>query len=289
MGEEPKFSVSEVTTYHLSFQEDLDVYREAGAGGIGIWEFKLPADRDRESLDQLRASGLQATLCIPTVVEVIPSGFGGPTDVEERVEAICAGIRRLAPFNPVAIACLPGPRGKLELDEARRIAADGLRRAAQTAAEFGIQVAVEPLHPKVLGDKTIITNLAQTVDLIDQIDQPNVGILFDVYHHWDQPDILPQIREHAGRFGDAIHIADWREPTRSWADRALPGEGAMDLPALFGALEASGFDGWYDLEIFSDDGTFAADYPDSLWKLDPLEMVRRARAGFLRAWHARKT
>ncbi len=288
IGEEPKFSVSEVTTYHLSFQEDLAVYREAGAGGIGIWEFKLPEGRDRESLDQLRDSGLQATLCAPAVVEVIPSEFGGPTDVEERVEAMCAGIRRLAPFNPVAIACLPGPRGQLELNEALRIAADGLRKAAQTAAEFGIQIAVEPLHPEVLGDKTIITSLAQTIELIDRIDQSNIGILFDLYHHWDQPDILSQIREHVGRFGGAIHIDDWREPTRSWADRALPGEGAMDLPALLGALEAAGFDGWYDLEIFSDDGTFGADYPDSLWKLDPLEMLRRAKGGFLRAWQARK-
>ena len=62
----------------------------------------------------------------------------------------------------------------------------------------------------------------------------------------------------------------------------------MDLPALLGTLEAAGFDGWYDLEIFSDDGTFGADYPDSLWKLDPLEMLRRAKGGFLRAWQARK-
>ncbi len=286
MCQEPKFSVSEVTTYHLSFQQDLAVYREAGAGGIGIWEFKLPEGRDGESLDQLRASGLQATLCAPSVVEVLPSGFGGPTDVDERVDAMCAGIRRLAPFDPLAIGCLPGSQGELPLDEARRIAADGLRKAAQTAGDLGIQIVVEPLHPKVLGDKTIITNLAQTVELIDQIDHPNVGILFDLYHHWDQPDMIRQIREHVGRFGSVIHINDWREPTRGWADRALPGEGAMDLPALLGALEAGGFDGWYDLEIFSDDGTFEADYPDSLWKLDPLEMVRRAKDGFMRAWKA---
>ena len=286
--EEPKFSVSEVTTYHLTFEEDLSLYREAGAGGIGIWEFKLPEGRDGWSLDRFRDSGLRATVCAPTVVEVIPAGFGGPTDVAERVKAMCAGIRRLAPFDPVSVACLPGPRGQVQLDEARRIAADGLRQAAQTAGEFGMQIVVEPLHSEVLGDKTIITDLAQTVELIDRIDQPNVGILFDVYHHWHQSDILLQVREHTPRFGGAVHICDWREPTRGWADRALPGEGAMDLPALLGALEAGGFDGWYELEIFSDDGTFGTDYPDSLWKLDPLEMVRRAKDGLSRAWQARK-
>jgi sugar phosphate isomerase/epimerase len=63
-----------------------------------------------------------------------------------------------------------------------------------------------------------------------------------------------------------------------------PGDGVIDLPALFGALEAGGYDGWYDLEIFSDNGTFGDDYEDSIWKQDPVEVVRRGREGFERAW-----
>ena len=173
----------------------------------------------------------------------------------------------------------------VRVDFARIPIEDQIRAVAAADRAYGVALASSVLAG--FSAAVIITSVAQTLELIDQIDQPNVVILFDVYHHWDQPDILPRIREHASRFGGAIHIADWREPTRTWADRALPGEGAIDLPALFGALEASGFDGWYDLEIFSDDGTFGADYPDSLWKLDPLEMVRRAREGFLRAWQAR--
>ena len=60
----------------------------------------------------------------------------------------------------------------------------------------------------------------------------------------------------------------------------------MDLPAIFGALEAASYDGWYDLEIFSDDGTFGTAHADSLWALDPLELVERGRDGFLRTWQA---
>jgi sugar phosphate isomerase/epimerase len=57
----------------------------------------------------------------------------------------------------------------------------------------------------------------------------------------------------------------------------------MDLPAILGALESGGFDGWYDMEVFSSET-----YPDSLLRLPPEELVRRGREGFLRAWEARR-
>jgi sugar phosphate isomerase/epimerase len=110
-------------------------------------------------------------------------------------------------------------------------------------------------------------------------------MLFDTWHLWDTPSVLEDIRRYTSRFA-GVHVNDWREPTRSWADRLPPGEGVMDLPTIFGALDAAGYDGWYDLEIFSDDGTFGSAHADSLWELDPLELVERGRDGFLRAWQA---
>ena len=84
-----------------------------------------------------------------------------------------------------------------------------------------------------------------------------------------------------------MHIADWREPTRGWADRVLPGAGVADLPAIVGALDAAGWDGYYDLEIFSDNGTFGNAWPDSLWDVPTEELARRGRAAFERMWEAR--
>ena len=81
-----------------------------------------------------------------------------------------------------------------------------------------------------------------------------------------------------------VHVNDWREPTRSWADRLPPGEGVMDLPAIFGALEAASYDGWYDLEIL-DDGTFGTAHADSLWALDPWNWSSGDETGSC-AWQA---
>lgn len=279
---EPRFAVSEFSTMPLSYDEDLAAYAAGGAAGIGIAEAKLPEGRDQESLAKLRESGLKATICLPAGLSVLPlPAFPGPDDPEERVASLCASVKRLAPFEPETMLCLTGPVGDRDPEEARRIVVEGLREVARAGEEAGVRVALEPIHASARDDFTMVDNLPDAVALLDEVGVPSMGILFDTWHLWDTPDVLDHIREQAHRF-PAVHVNDWRDPTRGWDDRALPGEGIMDLPAMFGALEAGGFDGWYELEIFSTET-----YPDSLLKLDPAELVRRGKAGFLAAWEAR--
>ena len=279
---EPLFAVCEFTTLNASFEDDLAAYSAAGAGGIAICELKLEEGREEEQLVAFRASGLTATSCVPAVPSLLPlPKLPGPESPEERVEAIRAGVRRLAPFEPTALVCLTGPAGDLGEDEARKVVVEGLRAVAEEAARHGIPVALEPMSAHFRDDWTLITTLQQAADLANEAGVANVGLVFDTWHLWDTEDVLEHVRRLAPRF-PAVHVNDWRANTRHWDDRALPGEGVIDLPRILGALEAGGFDGWYDLEIFS-----AETYPDSLLALDPVELTRRGRAGFLRAWEAR--
>lgn len=287
---EPKFSVCELTTLHLSFDEELELLETLGVPGIGLFEQKLPEGQDGDSIRKLREAGLTATVCIPAVFAILPTNaFPGPEDPEVRIEGICASIRRLAAFEPVTMMCITGPQGDYSPEAARRIVVDGLRRIARTANDVNVPIGVEPTHRSSLDIFTTVTTIPEAVELVEEVGEPNLGILFDTWHNWDTPDVLEHIRREGHRFVPAIHIDDWRNPTRGWCDRALPGEGAMDLPAMFGALDASGWEGnWFDMEIFSDDGTLEVEYPDSLWKtLTPAELVERGRAGFLAAWAAR--
>jgi sugar phosphate isomerase/epimerase len=279
---EPRFAVSEFSTMPLSYEEDLAAYAAGGAAGIGIAEAKLPEGQDRESLARLRESGLKATICLPAGLSVLPlPAFPGPDDPEERIASLCASVRRFAPFEPETMLCLTGPVGDRDPQEARRIVIEGLRAVARAGEEAGVRVALEPIHASARDDFTIVDNIPDAVSLLDEAGVPSMGILFDTWHLWDTPNVLDHIREQAHRF-PAVHVNDWRDPTRGWDDRALPGDGIMGLPAMFGALDAAGFDGWYELEIFSTET-----YPDSLLKLDPAEMVRRGKAGFLQAWNLR--
>ena len=206
--------------------------------------------------------------------------MSGPADPSERVEAICASLHRLAPFHPSDIVCLTGP------GDERDTVVEGLRTIGDEAQRAGVRVGLEPVN-RVGGENwTMITSLPEAVELLDDADSPALGIQFDTWHLWNTSTLLDDIASYADRFV-GVHIADWREPTRGWADRVLPGDGSADLPAILGALERAGWDSFYDLEIFSDNGAFGDAWPDSLWDIPTDELARTAREAFARVWDAR--
>jgi len=288
----PRFSVGEYTTPGLTFAEDLGAYRRAGADGIGIDAGLKLQGREVPSaadLELWRESGLEVTFVFPPVPSVLPMTVMalGEDDPDARVDAMCRSVRGLAAFEPISFVCVTGPQGSLELERARELAVGGLRQVARAAADVGAIVAIEPMHASIAADYSWITNIPDAVALLDDIGEPNTAIMFDVWHLWDTPDLFAQIRRHADRFV-GVHVDDWRDPTRNWCDRALPGDGIADLAGVLGALDEGGYSGWYELEIFSDDGRFGSDFPDSLWKLDPVELVRSGREKFERAWQNRR-
>lgn len=288
----PPFSVGEYTTPGLTFAQDLDAYREAGAQGIGI-DVGLKLDgreqADAGDLHLLRKSGLKATFLFPPVPSVLPLTVMkmGEDDPRTRVESMCRAIRGLAAYEPISFVVVTGPLGDMEPDRAHEIAVEGLRRAAREAADVGARIAIEPMHTSVAADYSWITNLPDAVALLDDIGEPNTGIMFDVWHLWDTPNLLEEIRRDAHRFV-GVHVDDWRDPTRNWCDRVLPGDGIADVPGILGAIDDAGYDGWYELEVFSDDGRFGNQWDDSLWRLDPVEFVRAGREKFEAAWRARR-
>jgi sugar phosphate isomerase/epimerase len=278
-----RFAVCEFSTLGASFEEDLAAYAAAGFEGISICELKLVEGREAEHLAAFRESSLAASSCIPTVPSILPLPLlPGPEDPEERVEAIRAGIRRLAPFEPSAIVCLTGPPGERDEAEARRIVVKGLRAVAEEAERSGVPVGLEPMNAAFREDWSLPATLGEAAALLEAAGHGRIGLTFDTWHVWNTPAVQEEIRRYADRIV-AVHVNDWREPTRGWCDRVLPGDGVIDLQALVAALEAAGWDGFYDLEIFSDNGAFGTAYPDSLWDVDAAELARRGHDSLTRA------
>ena len=281
-----RFSIGEYTTPGLSFAEDLTVYRDGGADGIGI-DVGLKIRDPVEDLARFKASGLEATYCVPATSTVLFGSLSrGSRDPETRIDEICDGVRMLAGFEPVCVACGPGPYAGRTPDEARQIVVAGLKKVARTAADLGITIALEPMHSSMATEWSFLTNIPDTMELLEELDEPNVGIIVDVWHLWDTPDLLTHLRENVAHIL-GVHLNDRRDPTRSWCDRVLPGDGIGGVDAFLGALDDAGYDGWLEVEIFSDDGRFGDDFPDSLWKQDPLELIQEARTKTLRAWENR--
>jgi sugar phosphate isomerase/epimerase len=281
---EPRLSISAVTTLNASLAEDLDAYRAAGASGIGLWELKFPEGGDEETLALVEASGLEVTNCVPLVPSILPLPLiEGPDDPRDRVDAICAAVRRLAPFHPDCVVLLTGPALHLDPADARRTVVEGIRRIAAEGRASGVRIGLEPMNQVGGEDWTMISSIPAALELLEEAGAEGVGLMFDIWHLWSTETLLDDIAAHAGLF-TGVHVDDWREPTRSWADRVLPGDGVAPVGEILAALDAAGWSGPYDLEIFSDDGTFGNAYDDSLWAVPAHELARRGREAFLAAW-----
>jgi sugar phosphate isomerase/epimerase len=285
----PRVSISQISTFSASFAADLAAYTAAGLDGIGVWELKLGDRPDEVELAALDASGLARASAVPAVPSILPLPLlGGPNDPRERLDALLASLHRLAPFAPSGIVCLTGTGAGRDLDEARGLVVDGLRELAREAESLGLRIALEPYQRDDADEWTIASTVPEALDLIREAgDSPALALQFDVWHLWNTDSLLDDIAGHVDRFA-GVHVCDVRQPTRGWADRGVPGSGGADVPRILDALDGAGFDGLYDIEIFSDDGTFGSPYHDSLWRLDPTEAAVQLRDAFMACWRARE-
>jgi sugar phosphate isomerase/epimerase len=286
LASEPPFSISQISTLPQPFDDDLADYRAAGADGIGLWEIKFPERDDAETLARVRESGLTVTNCVGAVPSILPLPLlPGPDGVEERVEAFRGWIHRIAPFEPDCLVLLTGPAGERDPAHARRLVVEALGRLGDEAEGAGVRIALEPYQRIGGEDWTIVSTLAEAAALIDEVGHPALGIIADNWHLWNTPyeRELPQVADRIV----GVHVSDYREPTRGWLDRVLPGDGVGDVPRFLRAVEAAGWKGPYDVEIFSDDGTFGDAYPDSLWSVPCADLARSAHDAFRSCWESR--
>ena len=276
----PKYSVAAWMTPHNSVFDDIEQVARIGADGLGLYEGKFGDADDDAIKEALSSNGLAPTFCIPSLWTFLVGPVGGSAverDPKARLELICDSIPRLAAFSPLAVVVGPGTSG----DAARpagpiEAVAEGLATVADVAAEHGVRIAFELLTQR---RGCPLPWLPGIVEFIDEVGRDNVGVLFDVWHSWTEPDIHEHLRKYAHRI-DCVHMNDVRFEERTWADRVLPGEGRDVAVDMVAALLEADYRGWYELEIVSDDGTYGTDLPDSLWKLPHEELLERGRRAF---------
>jgi len=273
-----RLSISEVTTLHSSFESDVATYSAAGLGGIGVWESKIAGRDPNEVADVISAAGLRVSNLVPDGNSVFPNAlYPQPADPGERADALCAKLPAFAVLHPESIVIVTGNVPGRDSAELRRRCVSELRRVAEQAGELGLTVGFEPMHPSCEEDFSFITSLRAAADMVADIDHPAVGILFDTWHAGQGPDAVDELKAVLELIV-AVHIADVVAPARSWVDRKFPGEGVLPIEEFVRVLDGGGFQGSYDVELFSDDGAFGNHCPDSLWELPAEECVARATA-----------
>ena len=269
---------SEFTTNPWSFERDLAAYARVGAAAMEVVEDKLDPDRAAEQLAAIGAAGLAISGVQPSVRTFFASHMTPePRRLEDRVAALRSTVERLGPHAPATpFITNTGAHPTGDMAEAMRVVARELRALAPVAADHGVRLALEPLNPTSVNVESAIWTVDQALTVIEDVGHDAVGLCLDYWNVWQNAGLAAQI----ARAGDRIftvQASDWRDP-RSFADRIVPGEGAIPLADLIRWTREAGFEGAYVVEIFSQD------VDDSLWDGDLDAMLDRCRDGMEAAW-----
>ncbi len=157
-----------------------------------------------------------------------------------------------------------------------------LPQIADAAAEHGVQVGVELLAER---RGSVISTIPDMIAVLDEVNRPNLGIMLDVFHNWCEPDVHERMRRYADRI-NSVQVCDIKFGERGGFDREYPGRGRGAAVEFVATMIEAGYTGYWELEVFSDDGTYGNAYPDSYWIQPHEQFLTEAKKAFDETWAA---
>jgi sugar phosphate isomerase/epimerase len=232
--------------------------------------------------DQVAAVGLEKAVRAIKTAGLELSGYcrGGmfPSDRARRPEVRDDNRRAVDEAKALGAVCLvlvvgglpqysrPGSAASKDIAAARAQVEDGIAELLGYAGQAGMPLAIEPLHPAYAGDRACVSTIAQALDICDRLDpgrSGSLGIVIDTYHVWWDPELAAGITRAGRERLLAFHVCDWLVPTKHILnDRGMMGDGVIDIPHIRSLVEAEGFAGYCEVELFSE-----------AWWSEPLDQV----------------
>lgn len=263
-----RLSLNQITVNRWSVEELAAGCARAGVTTVGLWR------------DKVADAGLQvAARCVAdaglSVSSLCRGGFFPAPTAAERAARLDDNRRALEEAATLGTGVLylvcGGVWPDRDLDAARGMVADGVAALVPDAAAAGVRLAIEPLHPMVCADRSVIVTLAQALDLAERFPSEVVGVAVDTYNVWWDPQVYTQIARAAGRIV-SVQVSDWLVPLPDPVmGRGIPGDGCIQLRRLAQAVTAAGYHGPIEVEVFNQE----------VWDRPPDQVVELVKQRFL--------
>ncbi|GIH17559.1 xylose isomerase [Rugosimonospora africana] len=246
-----RLALNQATTDRWSVAEAVDGCQRAGIGAIGLWRRQVGEAGLAESVAAVRRAGLHvSSLC--------RGGFFTAVDPDARAAAMADNRRAIDEAAALEADVLVLVSGGLagsgkNLPAARSLVADALDELAPYAQKSGVRLGIEPLHPMFCADRCVVSTLGQALDLALPYPSATVGVVVDTYHVWWDPDLDAQLARAGDRIA-SFQVCDWVVPLPAdmLLGRGHVGDGHIDFRRIAAPVEAAGYRGWVEVEIFNE-------------------------------------
>ncbi|MFJ5217437.1 sugar phosphate isomerase/epimerase family protein [Streptomyces sp. NPDC088354] len=247
-----RLSVNQETVRQLALPELAEHLTARGVPGVGLWRGPVAEYGAEAAAKLFRDAGL-------TVTSLCRGGFFTASDPEERAAALAdnrSAVDEAATLGTGTLVLVSGglPAGERDLGAARERVADAVAELAPYAGGRGVRLAIEPLHPMFASDRCVVSTLAQALDIAERFPAEQVGVVVDTYHLW-WDDLAGRDIARAGEGGRiaCFQVADWITPLPEGVllGRGQLGDGCVDLRGFRERVDAAGFAGPVEVEIFN--------------------------------------
>ncbi|TIX90740.1 sugar phosphate isomerase/epimerase family protein [Rhizobium sp. P44RR-XXIV] len=244
-------------------EQVIDSCAARGFGGVVFWRREIGSNAASIGR-RAREAGLSVTgLCRAPFLVGPLAPVGRQAVLDDFRSAVDMAADLTAEVLTIVVGGVePGTKG---MAESLKIVADRLSDVCGYAETAGVKLALEPLHPVYGGDRSCLVTLRDAVSLCDVVAAPNLGVAIDVYHVWWDTELAAQLERAGGNRIFGFHLCDWLAETKDvLLDRGMMGDGVADIRGIRGAVEAAGYGGLCEVEVFS---------KDNWWKRDPNDVL----------------
>jgi sugar phosphate isomerase/epimerase len=242
-----RLSLNQITTEKWTLIEAANGCARANVPYIGVWRHKLAEIGINKAKKIIQDTGLKvSSLC--------RGGMFPASDVLERLKKLednKRAIEEAAELGADTLVLVCGGLANKDIISSRQWVEEGISQLIEFAQQHRIRLGIEPLHPMYAAERSVVVSLKHANQLASCYQPHEVGVVVDVFHVWWDPDLYIEIEKAKGRIY-GYHVSDWLVPLPDMLlGRGMMGDGIIDLRRIRQAVEAAGYDGPIEVEIFN--------------------------------------